>query len=80
MLKSEFCTLKVLNLRDNFIKQSEGEHMVACMKVNKAMLRFDLALNPVKASVLEDMEKLCKRNHNLDTANDKSKNIIKMVE
>ena len=39
---------------------------------------FDL--NPVKQSVLDEIEKCCRRNHNLDTVNDKSKNIVKMAE
>ena len=80
MLKSDFCTLKVLNLRDNFIKQTEAEHIVHALKLNKTLIKMNFELNPVKQSIIDEIEKVVSRNHNLDTVNDKTKNIVKMAE
>jgi hypothetical protein len=54
--------------------------MVDALKLNKVMLKMNLDFNPIKQSIMDEIEKCCRRNHNLDTVNEKNKNIVKMVE
>lgn len=53
MIKSEFCTLKELNLKDNFIKQSSGEGIKEALKVNRNITKLCLDFNPIKHSIMK---------------------------
>jgi len=75
MLTSEYCTLQTLSLRDNFINQTAGLTLRDALKKNKQITKFDINLNPVKESLLEEVAFYCKRNVNIDAITHKNKNI-----
>ena len=80
MIKSEFCTLKSISLRDNFIKQEAAEQIFDSLKMNKTIIKMHLDYNPIKQSLISQIDLCCKRNHNLDTVNEKNKNVQRMLE
>jgi Ran GTPase-activating protein (RanGAP) involved in mRNA processing and transport len=80
MIKSEFCTLRVLNLRDNFIKLKEAEKILEALKRNKTIIKLPLDYNPVKQSLLHQIHLVCSRNYNLDSINQKSKNVYTLAQ
>ena len=48
MIKSKFCSLRVLSLRDNFIKQVAGEQILEALKTNKTIVKVHMDYNPMK--------------------------------
>lgn len=80
MIRSEYCTLKVINLRDNFVNFKEAEMLKEALKKNRTITKLQLDYNPVKMSQLEQIEYYCKRNYSLDAVNQKNKNIYLMKE
>ena len=53
MIKSEFTTLKVLNMRDNYIKWRSADKMKDALKVNKTITRILLDYNPIKKHIIQ---------------------------
>jgi len=80
MIKSEYCTLKVLNLKDNFIKMRAAESIKDALKHNRTITKLHLEFNPVKEQVMRQIGLYCKRNVQIDSINDHSKNIVIMEQ
>lgn len=53
MIKSPFCTLKMVSLRDNFIKQPSAELIKEALKVNRTITKIHLDYNPIKKKCIE---------------------------
>ena len=75
MIKSEFCTLKIISLRDNFIREKAAERILEALKENKTIIKMHLDYNPIKHSIVKGIEECCLRNLHLDSVNDKNKNL-----
>tara|TARA_B110000285_G_C15130193_1_gene623055 strand:- start:1817 stop:2299 length:483 start_codon:yes stop_codon:yes gene_type:complete len=69
MIKSDFTTLKVLNLRDNFLKWKSADRIKDALKHNKTITKILLDYNPIKKHIIQQIESLCKRNQMLDEIN-----------
>ena len=78
MIKSSLCTLKVLNLRDNFIKQTAAEQILDALKTNKSIVKIHMDYNPIKQQIIVEIDELCKRNRQIDEINQKNKNLIEL--
>ena len=78
MIKSSLCTLKVLNLRDNFIKQTAAEQILDALKTNKSIVKIHMDYNPIKQQMIVEIDELCKRNRQIDEINQKNKNLIEL--
>lgn len=51
MISNKDCTLKVLSLRDNFIKQQAGEQISEAMKHNRSIVKLAIDYNPIKQNL-----------------------------
>ena len=78
MIKSEYTTLKVINMRDNLIKHEMAEKILEALKINKRITKINLDYNPIKHNLLEQIDHICKRNLQLDQINQKNKNLIEL--
>ena len=54
--------LRVLNLRDNLIRDQAGEDFVFAIKENLTLTKFQIDMNPIKHSIFLEIEKVSKRN------------------
>lgn len=75
MLKADYCTLKVLTMRDNFIKAPTAERIKDALKSNRTMVKLSLDFNPIKQRCVEQIDEICRRNLALDEINTKNKNL-----
>ena len=75
MLKADYCTLKVLSMRDNFIKAHTAERIKDALKSNRTIVKLNLDFNPIKQKCVEQIDDICKRNLALDEINTKNKNL-----
>ena len=79
MITSPFCTLKVLSMRDNFIKQQAAGLIMEALKTNRTITKIHLDYNPIKQRCVEQIDTLCKRNVHLDEINEKNKNLATLA-
>lgn len=49
------------------------------MEDNKTIVKLQIDYNPIKQEVAEQIEKLCKRNKELDEINQKNKNLYELM-
>lgn len=69
MIKNPYNLLKSLNLRDNQIKYRGSQDIRDALESNKRILKLVLDYNPIKQEVYEQIQRLCKRNKELDEIN-----------
>ena len=69
MIKSKFCSLRILHLRDNFIKQTAADLIHEALKTNKTIVKITLDYNPIKQQIICEIDQLCKRNLQIDEIN-----------
>lgn len=55
-------SLRVLNLRDNLLRDRAGEEIAMALKQNLCITRCYVELNPLKHSIVLEVEKATKRN------------------
>lgn len=75
MLKADHCSLKVLSMRDNFLKAGTAQLMKEALETNCTMIKVNLDFNPVSRRILEDIDAICSRNLALDEIDQKNKNL-----
>ena len=54
--------LKVLNMRDNLIRDEAGEAFMIALKGNLTLTKFQIDMNPIKHSIYLEIDKINKRN------------------
>jgi hypothetical protein len=62
LIKKNGKYFKILNLRDNLLRDQMCEEIVNALKFNTYIVKCNLDLNPVKHVVLKEIETLTKRN------------------
>lgn len=62
MIRKDIKSFKILNLKDNLIKDETADNIINCLKTNTNIIKLKLKLNPVKYAILKEVSTICKRN------------------
>ena len=62
LIRENVPNLRVINLKDNFLRDQTGEEIVNALKGNVHLTRVLLELNPLKHYLLKEVESFGKRN------------------
>ena len=54
--------LRIINLRDNLIREEAGDDLVNALKGNHNIIKLCLDINPVKHVIFKEIEHITKRN------------------
>lgn len=79
MIKSPYTFLKTLSVRDNLIKYQGSQDIRDALEGNKRITKLQIDYNPIKQEVAEQIDKLCKRNKELDEISQKNKNVYELA-